>query len=230
MYRLRMSSVFVHGGMGIRSVPRNAAETEKRPESDRQVQTESTNMILVNPQMQLVKIIHGPNADDFDCAGAKVSLVRQNLRHAFNLVDDTLAFVNGDVVVDDLQLRPDDTLEFVLPWGRKGASDNRDDYFLNSTDHLLKLNEVLYRLGRLEQLLEDVLKQQAPAKEVYTVEEFGKLVDLSAYTVREHCRLGRLQATKTVSGRGNIPEWRIPHVELIRYRNYGLLPLRKHGG
>lgn len=178
----------------------------------------------------MIRVIHGPNDDIFDCAGVRVGLVRRNLRDAFNLADDSLPIVNGgDLVSEDFQLRPDDILEFIRPWGRKGATDNRDEYFLNSTDHLLKLNEVIYRLGRLEQLVTEAIKQQAPSKEFYTVEEFGKLVDLSPYTVREHCRLGRLQATKTVSGRGNIPEWRIAHAELVRYRNYGLLPIRKHG-
>ena len=93
----------------------------------------------------------------------------------------------------------------------------------------MKLNEVLFRLRRLEELIGEVVKQQAPSKDFYTVEEFAKLVDLSSYTVREHCRLDRLQAEKTECGRGNVPEWRIPHAELVRYRNHGLLPRRKHG-
>jgi len=105
--------------------------------------------------------------------------------------------------------------------------DERDEYFLNSTDPLLKLNEVIFRLRRLEDLVLEITKQQAPSKELYSVEEFGKLVNLSPYTVREHCRLGRLQAEKAACGRGNIPEWRIRHAELVRFRNCGLLPLRK---
>jgi Helix-turn-helix domain len=123
-----------------------------------------------------------------------------------------------------------DTLEFIVPWGRKGATENRDDYFLNTNDSLLKLNEIIYRLGRLEAQFAEIAKQQAPSKEFYTVEEFANLVDLSSYTVREHCRLGRLNAVKSQGGRGNVPEWRIPHDELVRFRNHGLLPFRKNGG
>lgn len=186
-------------------------------------------MKMQNDSTGSVKVIHGANDDTFNIAGANVFVVRRNLADAFNLPPQAIPFVNGVQVAQYCQLQDGDTLEFVVPWGRKGATENRDDYFLNSTDHLLKLNEVIYRLGRLEQLVTEAIKQQAPSKEFYTVEEFGKLVDLSPYTVREHCRLGRLQATKTVSGRGNIPEWRISHAELVRYRNYGLLPLRKHG-
>lgn len=176
-----------------------------------------------------IKVIHGGNDDTFNVAGVQIYVVRRNLADAFNLPSYAIPFVNGIQVALDFRLKNCDTLEFIVPWGRKGATDNRDDYFLNSTDPLLKLNEVIYRLGRLEQLVTEVIQQQAPSKEFYTVEEFGKLVELSPYTVREHCRLGRLQAIKAAGGRGNTTEWRIPHTELVRYRNYGLLPLRKHG-
>ena len=136
--------------------------------------------------------------------------------------------------MNDMETSNGDPIRNVMPifraGQRKGGTDNRDQYFLGSTDPLLKLNEVIYRLGRLEELVTEAIKQQAPSKEFYAVEEFAKLVDLSPYTVREHCRLGRLNATKSAGGRGGIPEWRIPHAELVRYRNHGLLPLRKHRG
>ena len=185
-------------------------------------------MIAINSHYP-VKVIHGACDGEFDLVGSTVGRVRASLVDAFNIPFGALAFVNGDLVAEDCHLRALDILEFVRQWGRKGATDNRDEYFLNSTDPLLKLNEVIFRLRRLEDLVLEISKQQAPSKEFYTVEEFGKLVDLSPYTVREHCRLGRLHAGKAACGRGNIPEWRIPHVELVRYRNYGLLPFRKNG-
>lgn len=187
------------------------------------------NQICRSESTGSVKVIHGGNDDTFNIAGVEIQIVRRNLADAFNLPTHAIPFVNGVRVSLDFHLVNGDTLEFVAPWGRKGATDDRDDYFLKSTDTLLKLNEVIYRLGRLEKLVTDAINQQAPSKEFYTVEEFGKLVDSSPYTVREHCRLGRLNATKAQGGRGDKKEWRISHSELIRYRNHGLLPLRKHG-
>jgi hypothetical protein len=64
-------------------------------------------------------------------------------------------------------------------------------------------------------------------KEFYTVIEFAKLVGLAQYTIRDHCLSGRLKAGKRACGRGNSLEWSIPHSELVRYQNEGLLPLKK---
>jgi hypothetical protein len=175
-------------------------------------------------------VIHGPNEDVFHgLVSVSVGIVRLSLIDAFNIPDDAAAFVNGERVQPEYRLNRDDFLEFIRERGRKGATD-RDEYFLGSSDPQLKLNEILFRLRRLEELIAQVLKQQAPSKEFYTVEEFGKLVDLAPYTVREHCRLGRLHAEKAACGRGNIPEWRIPHAELVRYRSHGLRPIPKYSG
>ena len=176
-----------------------------------------------------VKVIHAANDNIFNLVGVNVFVVRRNLADAFNLPQQAIPFVNGVQVALDYRLQNSDILEFVVPNCRKGSMDDHDQYSQRSTDALVKLNELIFRMGRLEQLVTEVLKQEGPSKEFYTVEEFGKLVELSSYTVREHCRLGRLQAVKAAGGRGGIPEWRIPHAELVRYRSHGLLPLRKHG-
>ena len=94
-----------------------------------------------------IKVIHGANDDNFNIAGVQIYVVRQNLADAFNLPPRGIPFVNGIQVALDFRLENCDTLEFIVPWGRKGATDNRDDYFLNSTDLLLKLNEVIYAFG-----------------------------------------------------------------------------------
>ena len=87
-------------------------------------------------------------------------------------------------------------------------------------------NELLIRLGRMESKL-DLLSRQPAVKECYTVEEFASLVDRAPFTVREWCRLGRINAEKTDCGRGNTEEWKTSHEELPRYLSHGLLPPRK---
>ena len=96
--------------------------------------------------------------------------------------------------------------------------------------------ELATRLERLEgglvKLLDalDVVRGLVAAKVVvkewYTTNEVATILTRRPYTVREWCRLGRISATRTHSGRGEVEEWRISHQELQRIQNEGLLPLK----
>jgi len=88
--------------------------------------------------------------------------------------------------------------------------------------------DVNERLERIEALLESLVERQT-MREFYSIEEFAQIVHKSEFTVREYCRLGRLQAMKKASGRGAHASWSIPHSELLRFQKEGLLPLRLHG-
>jgi hypothetical protein len=79
------------------------------------------------------------------------------------------------------------------------------------------------RLDRIERMLVTLVDRES-IKDWYTVEEFASLIGRECFTVREYCRLGRLHAQKRQSGRGAHPSWVISHVELLRYRQHGLLP------
>ena len=88
---------------------------------------------------------------------------------------------------------------------------------------LLRLGEVLDRIARLEAEIERLV-QQRTIKEYYTTAEVAQLLGKADFTVREWCRLGRVQATKRASGRGLCREWIIAHAELQRIASEGLLP------
>ena len=72
-----------------------------------------------------------------------------------------------------------------------------------------------------------LLLGQLSAQGWYTTQEFGRIVGRSAYSVREYCRKGLLQARKRPSGRG-AGQWVIAADELERFRRDGLLssPIR----
>lgn len=82
------------------------------------------------------------------------------------------------------------------------------------------------RLDRFEKLL-DMLVKEKVKKDFYTTADFAKLVDRDSYTVREWCRLGRVNADKYPTGHGTSLDWRISHVELERYEREGLLPRKR---
>jgi len=63
-------------------------------------------------------------------------------------------------------------------------------------------------------------------REYYSVLEFAAEVKRGEYTVREWCRLARINAEKCETGRGEAKSWKIPAEELGRYRDHGLLPAR----
>ncbi len=78
------------------------------------------------------------------------------------------------------------------------------------------------RLEKIEQLLV-VLVERQQVREWYSAPEFAQLLGKAEFTVREWCRLGRIQAEKRLSGRGAFPAWCISHQELLRYQREGLL-------
>jgi hypothetical protein len=82
------------------------------------------------------------------------------------------------------------------------------------------------RLGRIEAMLA-VLVDRETVRDWYTTDEFARLVGKAEFTVREWCRLGRVNAEKRGSGRGKFCSWVVSHAELQRYRREGLLPCRR---
>lgn len=90
------------------------------------------------------------------------------------------------------------------------------------------LNDVEQYVSRIEQRLGSVTVGETFAmsvREFYSVSEFAQLVEKSEYTVREWCRLLRVNAEKCDAGHGDSKAWKIPSDELARYRDHGLLPI-----
>ncbi len=87
-------------------------------------------------------------------------------------------------------------------------------------------NELLAWMERIETLLKALLERQT-IKEYYSTQEFAQLVGKAEFTMREHCRHGRIHAEKKQSGRGAHPAWAIPHSELLRFQKEGLIPFSR---
>jgi hypothetical protein len=108
------------------------------------------------------------------------------------------------------------------------ASSGRPPYEDLQIAVLDQLQLIVERLAAVELAISNLRECGGPkiVKELFTPEEFGKLpgVDKEKYTVREWCRLGRINAHKSEAGRGQDGEWRISMAEYERYLNEGLLP------
>ena len=87
------------------------------------------------------------------------------------------------------------------------------------------MNETLVeRLDRIEEMLTMLVNRQR-VQEWYDTKTAAEMLDRSAYSVREWCRLGRVHAEKRRCGRGTTKEWMISHEEIQRFRAEGLLPI-----
>jgi hypothetical protein len=84
--------------------------------------------------------------------------------------------------------------------------------------------ELQERLARIEAYLA-ILVEQKQIQDWYDTRTVATILDRSAYSVREWCRMGRVQAEKRPCGRGTSQEWMISHAELERIKCEGLLPI-----
>ena len=89
-----------------------------------------------------------------------------------------------------------------------------------------EIEDVLGRLDRIEAALQALVERQQ-VRDWYSTEEAAKVLGKSEYTVREWCRLGRVNGEKKGSGRGKHQGWVVSHGELLRVRREGLLPAKR---
>lgn len=87
------------------------------------------------------------------------------------------------------------------------------------------MHEILERLERIELVLRSLTGQRL-VQDWYDTQTAAEILGRSPYSVREWCRLGRVQAEKRACGRGRSKEWMISHQELMRIKAEGLLPQR----
>ena len=87
------------------------------------------------------------------------------------------------------------------------------------------LQDRLLRLEEAVSSLVELVRDQRTIKDSYTTVEVASILGKKPYTVREWCRLQRVNASKAMCGRGCEEEWRISHEELLRIQSEGLLPI-----
>lgn len=91
----------------------------------------------------------------------------------------------------------------------------------------IKMDQVLDLLRRMADVppISAPSSTLPPGKSFLETSEFAEAVGRRAFTVREWCRLGRVNAVKVGAGPKSLERWRISAAELARFRADGLLPL-----
>ncbi|QDV26088.1 helix-turn-helix domain-containing protein [Aureliella helgolandensis] len=79
-------------------------------------------------------------------------------------------------------------------------------------------------LRRLDQIEAKLQIDPKGEREYFSVSEAAELLGKATFTVREWCRLERINARKRPSGRGRSLEWMISAKEIQRIIDQGLLP------
>jgi Helix-turn-helix domain len=85
------------------------------------------------------------------------------------------------------------------------------------------LKSILERLDDIAAKL-DASPGQCDERQFFSTSEVAVLLGKAEFTVREWCRLGRIEAKRRECGRGKRGEWMIAREEVERVRNQGLLP------
>ncbi len=98
----------------------------------------------------------------------------------------------------------------------------------NCSDFSLAIRMIEERLQIIEGTLKKVealLESQYEKREWYGVADAAEVLGKAEWTVREWCRLGRVNAHKRPCGRGRSQEWILSHAEIERIQSKGLLPM-----
>jgi hypothetical protein len=101
---------------------------------------------------------------------------------------------------------------------------------MNTTELWDAIDRIEVMLKGMTALLNELVafsRSNAVTKAAYSVSEAAAVLGKRPYTVREWCRLQRINATKRPWGRGNDHEWEISNEEIERIQNHGLLPIPK---
>ena len=83
----------------------------------------------------------------------------------------------------------------------------------------------LEEIRQLVKEVRDLLVSQKKVRDYYSVDQAAESLGRRPFTVREWCRLKRINAEKRRTGRGRSTEWVISNTELLRIQKEGLLPL-----
>jgi hypothetical protein len=78
--------------------------------------------------------------------------------------------------------------------------------------------------AKLDRVL-DLLRDRSEVRQHFSVEECAPKLNKSAYTIREWCRMGRINAFKCNDKRGDSAAWRVSAEEISRILDFGLLPI-----
>jgi hypothetical protein len=156
-----------------------------------------------------------PGAIDFDAA-LPVVLSEDTIRGLLGMTSDEPLVSE----LDDEEDNPVGVAEDVLEAEEDPALQTIVASVTSRFDHLAE------RLEKIETQLA-LLSQKQAIKEWYSTAEVAQILERAEFTVREWCRLGRVNASKRECGRGESKEWIISHPELERIKNEGLLPQPK---
>jgi excisionase family DNA binding protein len=123
-----------------------------------------------------VKVIHGANDGVFMVAGITVGRVRASLKDAFNIPAGAAARRNRLPVTAHAFLRAGDVLEFIAPWGRKGAGEDGDD--------------LRRRVERLERVVQELLdREQSPYLNAEEAAKYLRITPNALYGLVERRKL-----------------------------------------
>ena len=87
--------------------------------------------IIVVPSLGIINVVYGPHGIYMPLAGFSVEEVQFSLCNVLNVGTDAWAYVDGVRVGSPFLLPANVRLEFMQPWGRKGAIDLENERVLS---------------------------------------------------------------------------------------------------
>jgi hypothetical protein len=118
-------------------------------------------------------------------------------------------------------------VEELAPWLDESESEQPEDRQDSLIEQMKRdHSEILDSVRKISIAVQDLSEngKRSTQKEWYSPSEVAELLVKAPFTVREWCRLGRVNVRKRPTGRGDAKEWEISREEVERIRNHGLLP------